>query len=605
MRSGDRKRSLALSEKDPDRELTETAAAGVNGTNGDISVSRSLKQHGNGTENRSSPLSHSDGKPSNLRNIGVPRPEKDGIMTTAPSHTNHSDSGESDFWQTVAGVAGNVLEWYDFAVFGYFGDIIGEVFFAPGPDGEVASVEDSFLVFGGAFLMRPIGGMLLGYVGDVYGRKKALVISVFLMAFPTFFMGCLPGYRQIGDWAIVLLVLIRLLQGLSVGGQLMSSLVFTLESHDPAKWGLYGSFVMAAANFGTLLGGVVGFAVRSSLSHDQLVSWGWRIPFLLGILVSISGFYLRSHGGDHDGHHYIPTTTNAEVAESEANGETLSDCLPSADQSQENDSRNLDVADDDTIFQQHSDNPFLRAIARDNIRSLLAASMVPMLWSAGFYLTFVWMAIFMSDLIEEPVPGAFGVNSGALLFSVCLLFPMAGILSDRYGRRPVMALGGVGMGVGSPILVILIGRGNALLAFFAQSIMGIMLSFWGAPMCAWLVESFEPDARLTSVAIGYNLAQALAGGSTPYFATVLVDKLGPGSPGVILTALAVIALTGLLCVAPPPPEEQSVPAKRRGPRNTFSAVPTNLSEAEEAGCEMVETPTNHTDPDDSYEHDLI
>jgi len=122
--------------------------------------------------------------------------------------------------------------------------VIGEVFFPPDSGGEASA----FLVFGGAFLMRPIGGVLLGYLGDTVGRKKALVVSIFLMAFPTFAMGCLPSYAMIGDWAVVLLIIVRLLQGLSVGGQLMSSLVFTLENHDPAKWGLYGSFVMAAAN---------------------------------------------------------------------------------------------------------------------------------------------------------------------------------------------------------------------------------------------------------------------------------------------------------------------------------------------------------------------
>jgi len=214
-----------------------------------------------------------------------------------------ADEGNSDFWQTVAGVAGNVLEWYDFAVFGYFSDVLGEVFFPPNQKGDNATTE-SFLVFGGAFLMRPVGGLMLGYIGDMYGRKKALVISIFLMAFPTFAMGCLPSYEQIGDWAIVLLVVVRLLQGLSVGGQLMSSLVFTLENHDPSHWGLYGSYVMAAANFGTLLGGIAGFVIRALLTDEQLRIWGWRLPFVSGIFVSISGFYLKSHGGDHDGHHY-------------------------------------------------------------------------------------------------------------------------------------------------------------------------------------------------------------------------------------------------------------------------------------------------------------
>lgn len=173
--------------------------------------------------------------------------EQDGIMKAnhdQPSTTLHPSS---DMCETMAGVIGNVLEWYDFAVFGYFSDIIGEVFFPPNQSADTSTTE-SFIVFGGAFLMRPVGGLLLGYLGDTYGRRYSLVLSIFLMAVPTFAMGLLPSYESIGPLAIVLLVLVRLLQGLSVGGQLMSSLVFTLESHDVSQWGLYGSFVMAAAN---------------------------------------------------------------------------------------------------------------------------------------------------------------------------------------------------------------------------------------------------------------------------------------------------------------------------------------------------------------------
>lgn len=161
---------------------------------------------------------------------------------------------DTDKWQTLASVAGNVLEWFDFAIFGYLSDILGEVFFPPSTtsssDDNTATKQqtmESFFVFGLAFLMRPIGGLLFGYIGDYYGRKKALVISIFTMAFPTFLMGTLPGYSSVGRWAIFFLVVVRLLQGLSVGGQLISSLVYLLENKDPNHWGFYGSFTMAAA----------------------------------------------------------------------------------------------------------------------------------------------------------------------------------------------------------------------------------------------------------------------------------------------------------------------------------------------------------------------
>lgn len=225
-------------------------------------------------------LNHADHRNSSvLRSIDPLEVEgRDGLLQTASTTSLEEQQklSSSDMWQTVAGVAGNVLEWYDFAIFGYLGDVIGVVFFPPNQAGDASTVE-AFAVFGGAFLVRPIGGLLMGYIGDVYGRKKALVISIFLMAFPTFAMGCLPSYSQVGPVAYVLLIIVRLLQGLSVGGQLMSSLVFTLESHDPSKWGLYGSFVMAAANFGTLLGGIAGYILRTALTQEQLIAWGWRV----------------------------------------------------------------------------------------------------------------------------------------------------------------------------------------------------------------------------------------------------------------------------------------------------------------------------------------
>ena len=157
--------------------------------------------------------------------------------TTSLNKTNNSDDSIST---TLASVAGNVLEWYDFAIYGYFADIIGSKFFPPTNDKSTSTIE-SFLVFGGAFLVRPIGGILMGYIGDTLSTKRALEISIFLMALPTFSMGCLPTYDIWGWWAVIALVFVRLLQGLSVGGQLMSSLVFVAEGHDRRWWGWYGS----------------------------------------------------------------------------------------------------------------------------------------------------------------------------------------------------------------------------------------------------------------------------------------------------------------------------------------------------------------------------
>ena len=164
--------------------------------------------------------------------------------------------------QTIAGVMGNVLEWYDFALFGFFSDIIAQVFFPPSEssdnddsvdiqeeltfENDNSNLMRSFAVYGGAFLMRPVGGLVIGFIGDKHGRKQAFVLSLFLMAIPTFLMGCLPTYEQVGSLSTILLVICRLLQGMSVGGQLPASLIYTVERKPRERWGFYGSLVMVS-----------------------------------------------------------------------------------------------------------------------------------------------------------------------------------------------------------------------------------------------------------------------------------------------------------------------------------------------------------------------
>ena len=368
------------------------------------------------------------------------------------------------------------------------------------------------------------------------------------MAAATTLMGLLPTYKQIGGGAILLLLMVRMLQGLSVGGQLMSSLVFTLEGHPQRLWGLYGSCVMAAGNFGTFLGGCVAYGLRSSLTMDQLLTWGWRIPFLSGILISFCGIYLRYFCKDDEilpGHHApapLPTTD-------------VDDDCQTFENSRGGTRSQFHIDRPITHTQQSAPNPLRIAFLQENRRSLLACMLVPMLWSGGFYLSFVWMAIYMQDLIVPPVPAAFGVNSCSLLL-LCLWFPVAGIMSDFFGRKRIMTIGGITFGVLGPIMILNIGHsggGDSLwVAFFSQIALSIPLALWGAPMCAWLVEAFEPQARLTSVSIGYNVAQALAGGMSPFLATLLVDEIGIGAPGIILLVLATLSMTGLWYAAPKP-----------------------------------------------------
>ncbi|KAL7516226.1 hypothetical protein ACHAWX_001265 [Stephanocyclus meneghinianus] len=352
--------------------------------------------------------------------------------------------------QTIAGTLGNVLEWYDFAIFGFFSDIIAQLFFPP-TNGAYENLVRSFAVYGGAFVMRPVGGIVIGYLGDKHGRKYALVTSLFLMALPTFALGCLPTYDQIGSWSTALLVICRLLQGISVGGQLPASLIYTVETRPKERWGLFGSFVMMAANIGTLLGNLVGALLRTVLTDEQLLNWGWRIPFWSGLLISCVAVYLRLYGEEHhpnEGHYDNENSGSQEQS------------LPKY--------------------------PIREAVRRENLTALIAATLTPMLWGAGFYLSFVWMAIYMSELIDEPLESAFWINSISLLLGVIVPVPLAGWLSDRCGRARTMVIGALGLGGLGPVLLYVISRGHAFQACLCQICIGWLLSLFGGPMGAWL-----------------------------------------------------------------------------------------------------------------------
>ena len=291
----------------------------------------------------------------------------------------------SDTLQTVAGMLGNVLEWYDFGIYGFFSDTIAQVFFPPSNTDE-RNLVASYLVFGGAFLMRPLGGCITGHIGDKHGRKRALVFSLFCMSLPTFAMGFLPTYEMVGGWSTALLVACRLLQGFSVGGQLPSSLVYTLESKPREHWGYYGSMITFANGVGSVLGNLVGALIRTLLSDEQLLSWGWRVAFFTGILIAPVAIFLHVYGAELHPNEglYDGNESNAEesnVEESNAEGEGLMQSISSTLQ---------------------EDRPMYQTLRRENWAALLSSFLTPMLAGAGWYITFVWLPVYMETLLNPP-----------------------------------------------------------------------------------------------------------------------------------------------------------------------------------------------------------
>jgi MHS family proline/betaine transporter-like MFS transporter len=400
----------------------------------------------------------------------------------------------------VAGVIGNVLEWYDFALFGFFAPVISGLFF-PSED-RLASLLATYGVFAIGFLMRPVGGAIFGHIGDRVGRKKALELSVILMAVPTTLVGALPSYHRIGIIAPIILTLVRMLQGASVGGELIGSMSFLGEHSPPGRRGLLGSWTSSSAIGGVLIGSGVAALVTRALSPDDLMAWGWRVPFLCGFLVGLAGLWLRQ--GIEESPSFTEAAEAGEVARS----------------------------------------PVSEALRR-NFGAVVRTFGLAILMAVGFYLPFVWLSTWLAHINRPPLADALTVNTIALAIFTALI-PASGMLSDRLGRKPVIMAGAIGFLVLSYPLFLLLSQGTFAAALGAQLVFAVCGALVIGPCPAAYVEMFPTRTRYSGIAMGYNAAQALFGGTTPLIATWLIRISGNDrAPAFYLIAAAVTAVAAL------------------------------------------------------------
>ena len=400
----------------------------------------------------------------------------------------------------VSGIAGNVMEWYDFSVYGYFAAIIGRQFFPAGD--SVSSLLAAFGVFAAGFLMRPLGSLLFGHVGDKSGRKLALTASVALMAVPTFLIGALPSYQQIGVWAPLLLVLMRLLQGLSVGGEYTTSSIFLVEGSAAGHRGFLGSFVPFGACGGVLLGSAVGAAVTNFLDHASVVSWGWRVPFLIGITVGGFGFWIR-RGLTDDGLAQFERPTSA--------------------------------------------SPVREAFrtARGGMVQLIGLNAVG---AVGFYMCFVYVTTYLRRVDHIAQSTALDINTISMAV-LLLLIPAAGALSDYLGRKPLLLAAAGGMFVLAWPLFWMLHHSDFRVILLGQVGFAVLgACFWGT-ISATMVELVPSRLRCTVLSVGYNTGLAILGGSTPMVAVYTVNRSHYDlSPAFLLMAAAAVSFITILAL---------------------------------------------------------
>jgi MHS family proline/betaine transporter-like MFS transporter len=391
----------------------------------------------------------------------------------------------------AAGLVGNIFEWYDFAVYGFFAAIIGKQFF-PSEDPTVSLIA-SFGAFAAGFLMRPVGAILFGYIGDSIGRKKMLTVSIILMAIPTFVLGLLPTYAHIGLAAPVLMVLVRMLQGVSVGGEYTGSIVFLTEGAPKGRRGIFSSFSLVGANVGVLLGSGVGALMTSLTTEAQLETWGWRIPFLLGISISLIGLFLRSRVADLPLPEKRATSPMIEVA---------------------------------TTYRK----PFLQAMGLNTM------------FAVTFYILFIYISTWLTTETGESRSTALDINTIALL-ALCVTIPFFAGLSDKIGRRPMLIAGSAAIALFAYPLIWLMHSDDFALILSGQVGLAVLLAVYISVIPITITELFPRHVRASAASVSYNLPFAIFGGTAPMVATWMVSRSGDAlSIAWYIIAVSVLAL---------------------------------------------------------------
>lgn len=381
----------------------------------------------------------------------------------------------------VSGMIGNGLEWYDYALYGQMAWIISRLFFPEG-DATVALLA-TYGVFAAGFVVRPLGGVLFGWIGDTYGRKRAMVLAVLMMAIPTGCIGLLPTYEAIGIWAPVLLTLIRLLQGLSLGGEFSGSITYIVEHAPPHRRGVAGSASLVSLNMGFLLGLLVTQGFMYALGDEAFMEWGWRVPFILGIAIGFIGFYIRTH------------------------------CCESP------------------VYEQARDAGHLSATpVRDAIRrhpwEIAQSFTLYMTVTMPFYLTAIYFIGFSQKHLGLSMENAIWLNVGNMTVMMAMFF-ISAWLSDRIGRKKVMMVSALAMFFLIYPIMAQLYAGQTLAAIaLAQGVLALIVGFYIGPVAAVLVEMFPTSVRYTGMAIAYNVAAALFGGTAPLVCEWLIRETG-------------------------------------------------------------------------------
>lgn len=418
---------------------------------------------------------------------------------------NHglAESTRAQAMRRVLGSAaiGQFVEWYDFVIYAYSAAVIAKLFF-PNTD-PLAALLSTFAVYAVGFLMRPLGGFVFGSLGDRIGRRRVLSLVILLMGAATVAIGLLPTYAQIGVLAPILLVVCRLVQGLSAAGETVGSNSFVAEHAPAEKRGLYVAFTYSFANIPPIVAALLVLLLTNAMSGEAYESWGWRIPFIIGGPLALIGLYIRNKVDE----------SPAFKATQAANRVTSSPIR-------------------DAVRTQRQQMVFSFALAAFS--------------SLGFYTLSGYFVSYLTTTVGLDSNSALISNSVAL-FVAFLVMILGGRLSDLFGRKPLLLVGVIINALACIPAYLMASQGSLLSAIIGQSLLAIGCGlFWG-PVGIALLELFPTRTRFSASAISYNLAYTIFGGTAPFIGVWLVMQTGTKiAPAIYMAAVSIAVLIAVL-----------------------------------------------------------
>ena len=396
----------------------------------------------------------------------------------------------------MAAIIGNTLEFYDLALFGFLAPILSSYFFPN--DNPTVSMMATLGAFAIGFIPRPLGAILFGHLGDRYGRKMSLMLSIILMAIPTLIIGLIPSYAQIGLLSPLLIIICRFFQGICIGGECNGSVIFFLE-HYPGKRGFYGAIINSSAVLGFFLASI-GTIV---FTQPWMPSWGWRILFILGAVIALFGYYIRNDISE------TPEFRNAEE---------------------------LNEVKKMPLFEVFRTMP-LAAILTIGVGGCMG----------GLALTLSgYMVTYLTKVVHLPIGMAMKLNFLAILWYL-LFTPISGYISDKIGPYKVMLSATIITLVSAKIIYLLLSLGTIYGAIFGQLLLATLAATFLGPLSAFIYSIFPTSLRYSGIAFNFSLGLAIFGGMAPIISATLIYMTGnPISPFYYLITTSCIGMLSIL-----------------------------------------------------------